>query len=166
MALFGWYGNNRLRQSIEAQLKTALTATLDANVMALDIWMTNQTELAGLGMLRWLNGGQQTPTTMHYSFMNQDNLPWYMEGRLNSASPLQIPAFIALASSQVEGTGLIAKDISVISSFSQAISKLSSVGSWSDFTSALGPLGTPPVDSTPHLIRVYINNNTVPLIYH
>ena len=127
---------------------------------------TNQTELAGLGMLRWLNGGQQTPTTIHYSFMNQDNLPWYMEERLNSASPLQIPAFIALASSQVEGTGVIAKDISVISSFSQAFSKLSSVSSWSDFTSALGPLGTPPVDSTPHLIRVYINNNTVPLIYH
>ena len=129
---------------------------------------TNQTELAGLGMLRWLNGGQQTPTTMHYSLMNQDNLQWYMEGRLNSTSPLQIPAFIGLASSQVEGLGVIGKDISVISSFSQAFSKLSHVSSWSDFTSALGPLGTPPVDSTAHLIPVYFFNTSAKdvLIFH
>jgi hypothetical protein len=121
---------------------------------------TNQPELARLGLLRWLNGGQQTPKTMHYSLMNQDNLQWYTGSATNSTSPLQIPAFIALASSQVEGTGVIGKDISVISSFSEVFSKLSHVSSWSDFTSALGPLGTPPVDSTPHLISVYIDNTS------
>ena len=121
---------------------------------------TNQTELAGLGLLRWLNGGQQTPTTMHYSFMDQDNLQWYTGPGNDSTSPLRIPAFIALASSQVEGTGVIGKDISVITSFEEVFSKFSNIRSWSDFTSALGPLGDPPVDSTPHLISVYINNTS------
>src|SRR2546425_4162927 len=46
VALFGWWGNNRLRQTIEAQLKAELTATLEANVTALEIWTTNQAKLA------------------------------------------------------------------------------------------------------------------------
>jgi len=46
VAVFGWWGNQRLRQTIESQLKAELTATLDANVTALDIWTTNQSKLA------------------------------------------------------------------------------------------------------------------------
>jgi serine/threonine protein kinase len=46
VALFGWWGDTRLRQTIEGQLRAELTATLNANVMALEIWMTNQTRLA------------------------------------------------------------------------------------------------------------------------
>src|SRR6266536_1695324 len=46
VAVFGWWGNARLRQTIETQLKADLTATLDANVTALEIWTTNQAKLA------------------------------------------------------------------------------------------------------------------------
>src|SRR6266581_1509334 len=46
VAAFGWWGNTRLRQTIEGQLKAELTATLDANVTALNIWTTNQAKLA------------------------------------------------------------------------------------------------------------------------
>ncbi|PYM10876.1 MAG: hypothetical protein DME18_15445 [Verrucomicrobia bacterium] len=46
VALFGWWGNRRLRQTIEEELKADLTATLNANVTALEIWTTNQTKLA------------------------------------------------------------------------------------------------------------------------
>jgi eukaryotic-like serine/threonine-protein kinase len=42
----GWYGNVRVRHTIETELKAALTGTLNANVTALDIWITNQTQLA------------------------------------------------------------------------------------------------------------------------
>ena len=45
VAVFGWWGNGRLRQTIESQLQADLTATLEANVTALDIWATNQTKL-------------------------------------------------------------------------------------------------------------------------
>lgn len=46
VALFGWWGNTRLRQTIRGQLKAELAATLDANVTALEIWATNQSKLA------------------------------------------------------------------------------------------------------------------------
>ena len=46
VALLGWWGNGRLRDTIEDELKAQLTATLNANVMALGIWSTNQTRLA------------------------------------------------------------------------------------------------------------------------
>jgi serine/threonine protein kinase len=46
VAMFGWWGNVRLRLTIEKQLKAELTATLNANVTALEIWTTNQTRLA------------------------------------------------------------------------------------------------------------------------
>jgi hypothetical protein len=121
---------------------------------------TNQTELAGLGMLRWLNGGQQTPTPIHYSFMNQDSYQWYVGSATNSTSSLQIPAFIGLASSQVEGTGVIGKDISLSQEFFELIGNLSSVNSLSSFVNALSPLGNVPVDSAPHLISVYIDNTS------
>src|SRR5882672_1412936 len=46
VAVLGWWGNARLRETIEGQLKAQLTATLNANVTALGIWTTNQTRLA------------------------------------------------------------------------------------------------------------------------
>lgn len=46
VALFGWWGNHELRQTIEQQLQSQLTSTLNANVTALEIWTTNQTRLA------------------------------------------------------------------------------------------------------------------------
>ena len=46
VAVFGWWGNNRLRQTIDGQLKAELAATLNANVTALEIWTTNQGKLA------------------------------------------------------------------------------------------------------------------------
>lgn len=46
VAVFGWWANTRLRETIEGQLKATLNSTLDANVTALGIWTTNQTRLA------------------------------------------------------------------------------------------------------------------------
>jgi hypothetical protein len=46
VAVFGWWGHARLRQTIEAELKDDLTTTLAANVTALEIWTTNQERLA------------------------------------------------------------------------------------------------------------------------
>src|SRR5208282_6753585 len=46
VAVLGWWGNGRLRGTIEDQLKAQLNATLEANVTALGIWTTNQTRLA------------------------------------------------------------------------------------------------------------------------
>ena len=46
VAVLGWWGNARLRETIEGQLEAQLTATLEANVTALGIWTTNQTRLA------------------------------------------------------------------------------------------------------------------------
>ena len=46
VAGLGWWGNARLRDTIEGGLKAQLTATLNANVTALGIWATNQTRLA------------------------------------------------------------------------------------------------------------------------
>jgi eukaryotic-like serine/threonine-protein kinase len=46
VAVLGWWGNGRLRDTIDGQLKAQLSATLNANVTALGIWTTNQTRLA------------------------------------------------------------------------------------------------------------------------
>src|ERR1019366_5610129 len=46
VAVLGWWGNGRLRETIEGGLKAQLTATLNANVTALGIWVTNQTRMA------------------------------------------------------------------------------------------------------------------------
>src|ERR1039458_5717373 len=46
VAVLGWWGNGRLRETIEGDLKAQLAATLNANVTALGIWTTNQTRLA------------------------------------------------------------------------------------------------------------------------
>lgn len=63
-------------------------------------------ELLGLGNLRWLNGGT-APGEMNY-WLNQRNLGMYTgSATTGSGSKLMIPAFIAIASSQVEGTPVI-----------------------------------------------------------
>jgi tRNA A-37 threonylcarbamoyl transferase component Bud32 len=46
VALIGWWGNCRVRDAIETNLKADLTTTLNANVMALEIWTTNQMRMA------------------------------------------------------------------------------------------------------------------------
>jgi hypothetical protein len=73
-------------------------------------WMagtTNHDELAGLGYLRWLKGNDYNSSAQVQYFMNQENLQMYTGAATNSNSPLIIPAFIALASSQVEGNVVI-----------------------------------------------------------
>ncbi|MDR3457096.1 MAG: pilus assembly protein TadG-related protein [Verrucomicrobiae bacterium] len=114
---------------------------------------TNQTELAGLGLLRWVNGGAPA-APVHYKFMNQDGLLMYVGTGLDSTSPLMVPPLIAVASSQVEGTGVIGKDGSLFKGFS-------SLGS---LLTGINPVDQPPVDSTPHLISVY--GVPFPSIYH
>ncbi len=46
VAAFGFWCNSRVRQTIESQLKGDLTTVIDANVTALEIWITNQFNLA------------------------------------------------------------------------------------------------------------------------
>ena len=46
VALFGWWGTGRLRQTMEGQLKAELATTLEANVTALEIWMGTEERLA------------------------------------------------------------------------------------------------------------------------
>src|SRR5450631_551695 len=46
VAVLGWWGNGRLRDTIEGQLKAQLSTALNANVTALGIWTTNQMGLA------------------------------------------------------------------------------------------------------------------------
>lgn len=46
VALLGWWGNDRLHQTIAESLRTELDSTLDANVTALEIWSTNQMRMA------------------------------------------------------------------------------------------------------------------------
>ena len=46
VAGLGWWGNGRLRATIEDGVRAQLSATLNANVTALGIWATNQTRLA------------------------------------------------------------------------------------------------------------------------
>jgi hypothetical protein len=135
---------------------------------------TNETELAGLGDLRWLNPNSSAPSEVSY-MMGQSNLPWYT-GSATGSSILQIPAFVGITSSQVEGTGVTAEDESLVSELGNIIDNLvptSSSGeadSLSGIASALGPLvGMVPIDSTPHLIGVYLPNGTAGTsmwIYH
>ena len=69
VALLGWWGNYRLRDGIEADLKADLTSTLNANVTALEIWTTNQmrmaTTLAAEPTVRTLAGRILNEPLMH-----------------------------------------------------------------------------------------------------
>ncbi len=46
VAVLGWWGNYRLRDAIETDLKADLRTTLNANITALEIWATNQIRMA------------------------------------------------------------------------------------------------------------------------
>ena len=46
VASVGWWADRQLRQTINREVRDDLSATLDANVTALEIWMTNQKRLA------------------------------------------------------------------------------------------------------------------------
>ncbi len=46
VALFGWWGDGRVRSTIRQELSAQLTGTLDANVTALKIWTDNQLKFA------------------------------------------------------------------------------------------------------------------------
>jgi len=109
---------------------------------------TNETELAGLGFLRWLNGSAP-PAEVAYSWMNQTNLPMYTGSIRNTdqSSWLTIPAVLALASSQVEGSGVTTVDTE--DTFEAALDALK-------WMPSLDPTSAPtPVDSRQTLIRVY-----------
>jgi hypothetical protein len=103
------------------------------------VWMAGKTghdELAGLGLLRWMNGGSQAPS-LNYDFLQQGDSPvMYTDSALTS-STLSIPTFVALAGSQTEGSGteVVAKD---------AGSVVDQLEIWDQ----------PPVDSAPKLSTV------------
>jgi serine/threonine protein kinase len=46
VASVGWWADRQLRQTINRELRADLSATLDANVTALEIWMVNQKRIA------------------------------------------------------------------------------------------------------------------------
>ncbi len=46
VALFGWWGEGRVRATIRQELRAQLAGTLNANVTALEIWTTNQLKFA------------------------------------------------------------------------------------------------------------------------
>lgn len=129
---------------------------------------TNEPELAGLGYIRWLNPSPSPPAAVNY-WMNQTNLSMYTGPVTDSSgTPVQIPAVIGLASSQVEGTGVIAVDKTLIQEAITDISSFKNFGSLlSDVETALGMV---PLDSTPRLISVYLPPNgtagTNCFIYH
>ena len=131
-------------------------------------WMAGkaeQPELAGLGSLRWFTG---TPAAgeIQYQFLNQQNLPMFTDDYLNpdTGAALRVPPLIALASSQVEGTGVVAKDIDIFGGGVNfgAVQNIINVIDIRD--SAL-----PPVDSRPTLTQVYLPNyesGQAVFIYH
>jgi hypothetical protein len=89
VAFFGWWGNLQLRETIERGLKAQLTATLNANVTALEIWTTNQLKLAtslagestvrnlGIRVLEEDNGG------LPQLQQDAERLSGYLRPRLN-----------------------------------------------------------------------------------
>ena len=62
-------------------------------------------ELLGLGNLVWLSGGKKTPQQMEDIYDEE----MYTGSSDGSGSPLSIPAFVALASSQVDGDPVVSK---------------------------------------------------------
>lgn len=91
VALFGWWGNHRLREIIEGELREDLHATLDANINALEIWTTNQMKMANslaeepmVRMLsaRLLNPSQKNQSDAEFS-SDQDDFGSFLRPRLN-----------------------------------------------------------------------------------
>jgi hypothetical protein len=73
--------------------------------------VTNHPELLNLGNLAWLNGGNNVPSsfyTQNNPVLDQASMPAYTGGAQPSGgSTLTIPTYIAIASSQVEGSTVV-----------------------------------------------------------
>lgn len=118
------------------------------------VWIagkTNQTELAGLGFLRWMNGGNPA-SQVTYSFMNQQNVAMYTGSSLTSTE-MTIPAVVAVASSQAEGSKV------------EVVAKDTKGNGFSDFITQLEIWDMPPVDSAPKLTTVTIPGTALPASY-
>ena len=94
VAVFGWWGNHKVRQTIEQQLQAQLTSTLNANVTALEIWTTNQTRLASalagepevrVRAIRILDRSEQDPMTVQSptNVADIEQFVRYLRPRLN-----------------------------------------------------------------------------------
>jgi hypothetical protein len=66
-------------------------------------------ELAGLGKLRWLHGGALSSQEETVYWLQQRSVKMYSGPVTAEAQPVQIPAFLAFASSQVEGDPVVAR---------------------------------------------------------
>jgi serine/threonine protein kinase len=91
VAVFGWWCNYRLRETLEHELQTQLTAALNANVTALEIWTANQLKLAsalaGDPVVRDLGSAIfETPPSGGFSQsrFNTDQLDFYLRPRLKA----------------------------------------------------------------------------------
>src|ERR1041385_5600069 len=91
VALLGWWGNDRLRETVDDEVVSDLTSTLDANVTALEIWTTNQvkigTALAGEPGLRALamqalRPGLTDGSAQGSADLASDQLSQYLRSRL------------------------------------------------------------------------------------
>jgi len=69
VAGLGWWGDGRVRQTIEDELKADLNATLNANVTSLEIWTTNQMRIATL------LAEEPTVRNLAVKILNQPALP-------------------------------------------------------------------------------------------
>ena len=73
--------------------------------------VTNHNELLNLGNLAWLNGGNNVPATFYTKnspIKDQASMPIYTgQAEINTSTPLTIPTYIAIASSQVEGDTVV-----------------------------------------------------------
>ena len=67
VALFGWWGDVRVRSTIRQELRAQLAGTLDANVTALEIWTTNQ--------LKFASALASEPTVRNFSAKILTNAP-------------------------------------------------------------------------------------------
>jgi tRNA A-37 threonylcarbamoyl transferase component Bud32 len=93
VAVLGWWGNERLHETISEEVSSDLVATLDANVTALEIWTTNQvklgTALAGEPTLRALAIQALEPPkatdldqTLRAQVLASEQMSEYLRGRL------------------------------------------------------------------------------------
>lgn len=73
--------------------------------------VTNAPEILGLGNLAWINGGNNVPSSVYTHnnpVLDQASMPLYQgQAEVNTSAPLTIPAYIAIASSQVEGDTVV-----------------------------------------------------------
>jgi hypothetical protein len=91
VAALGWWGNQRLRQTVGEDLRADLTSTLHANVMALEIWAANQIKLASalageptfrVLAIQTLESHQSAQTNGMTAIEPAEELSRYLRGRL------------------------------------------------------------------------------------